>query len=103
MWERCSRERDFVPALGCSSVEAARRLARFVSQLAVGPVAAVTHGGVLADYLRNVFAVEELESVSAAFARGPYDGRVVRECSITTVRAGARLELVSIAAADHLT
>lgn len=101
MWERCSRERSLVPELGDSSIDAGRRLERFVSGLDMhGSLAAVTHGGVLADFLRNVFPAAVLESKSRAFARDPYSGQVVRECSITTVRAGGTLELRCIAAAE---
>lgn len=103
MWQRCSRERDFVPASGDSSSAAGRRLERFVSDLAPGIcVAALTHGGALADFLRNVFAPEVLRAASPAFAADPYSGVVVRECSITTVRVGDALELLRVAAAEHL-
>ena len=103
MWERCSRERGLVPELGDSSIAAGRRLERFVAELdPQRSVAAVTHGGVLADFLRNAFSSRILEATHLAFARDPYDGQVMREGSITTVRVGPPLELVRIASVEHL-
>ncbi len=101
MWERCNRDRAFVPAAGDSSVDAGRRIERFVQ--AAGPddaqVVAVTHGGVLADFLLNAFARDKLERVNADFVRAPYSAEVMRECSITSVRAAnGVLELQRIAA-----
>ncbi len=88
-WERCSRERDYRPSVGDSSMEAGRRIEAFVSdcyhQVFKGTVIAVTHGGVLADFLLNVFSSEELGRVSSKFCDDPYSGEVMRECSITTV------------------
>ena len=69
-----------------------------------GLVVAVTHGGVLADFLLNVFSEEELERVDSRFARHPYSGDVMQECSITTVRVieTAIYELVRLASIEHL-
>ncbi len=63
----------------------------------------MTHGGVLADFLRNVCGPDAIASVRAAFAERPYDGEVVRECSISLVRceAGA-VTLVCIGESGHL-
>jgi len=107
MWGRCDRERDWIPPLGDSSRAAGRRLERFVSQVDVrhpdGRVVAVTHGGVLADFLRNVIPRESLEAAHAAFARAPYDGNVVRECSVTRIRlVRGSIELVELASVAHL-
>ena len=108
MWSRCNRERAFVPAVGDSSIEAGRRLERFVrlicEQESDGLVVAVTHGAVLADFLRNIFSLEELEGANAGFARRPYSGDGMRECSITTVRALTLglYELVRLASTDLL-
>ncbi len=101
MWERCNRERAFVPAAGDSSVDAGRRIERFAQAAASGDahVVAVTHGGVLADFLLNAFTRDELDCVNADFVRAPYSAEVMRECSITSVReAHGVLELVRIAA-----
>lgn len=88
-WERCSRDRDYRPVAGDSSREAGERVEAFVAECgertADGEVVAVTHGGVLADFLLNVFSPDELRAVRPEFLGDPYDGDVVRECSVTTV------------------
>ncbi len=88
-WERCSRERDYQPSVGDSSLGAGRRIEAFVSdrylQAFKDTVIAVTHGGILADFLLNVFSSEELGRVCSKFCDDPYSGEVMRECSITTV------------------
>ncbi len=87
-WERCSRERDYRPRVGDSSIETGRRIEAFVSDCYLShpdTVIGVTHGGVLADFLLNVFSSEELSRISPKFCNDPYSGEVMRECSITTI------------------
>ena len=45
----------------------------------------VTHGGVLADFLLNVFSSEELSRISPEFCNDPYSAEAIRECSVTTI------------------
>jgi broad specificity phosphatase PhoE len=87
-WDRCSRERDFQPSVGDSSIGAGRRIESFVSDCharSLGSVVAVTHGGVLADFLLNVFLLDELDRVRSEFRAHPYSSDVIPECSLTTV------------------
>jgi broad specificity phosphatase PhoE len=89
VWERCCREREFQPVGGDSSRVAGDRLEAFVravaSGVSVGEVLAVCHGGLIADFLLNVFSPAELELVSSPFVIDPYSAEVMRECSVTTV------------------
>ncbi len=88
-WERCSRERNYQPSFGDSSIEAGRRIEAFISdcylQASGETVIGVIHGGVLADFLLNVFSFEELSRVRPEFCDDPYSGKVIQECSMTTV------------------
>ena len=93
-WEHCSQDRDDEPAIGDSSRAAGQRLASFAAAchqsiaaqtIAVQTIVAVTHGGVLADFLRNVFTRAELDRVRPAFSLAPYSGEVIPECSVTTL------------------
>ncbi len=100
-WERCSQERDYQPPVGDSSWAAGRRLEEFVAncyqQSSRDTVVAATHGGVLADFLRNVFAPVELDRVQPEFCQQPYSGAVIPECSVTTVSYdGERYRLEAI-------
>jgi broad specificity phosphatase PhoE len=55
-WARTTADRDFVPVGGESSRQAGARLLAFVADLraSVGPLAAVTHGGVTIELLRTL-------------------------------------------------
>ena len=88
-WARCSRERDYEPGVGDSSIGAGRRMEAFVSdcyrQFSGDTMIGVTHGGVLADFLLNVFSSEELNLISTGFCNDPYSSEAVPECSVTTI------------------
>ena len=56
LWTRTTHDRDLVPAGGQSSRQAGARLQSFLTSVQgqPGPVAAVTHGGVTIDLLRDL-------------------------------------------------
>jgi broad specificity phosphatase PhoE len=89
MWSRCSVNRAEVPPVGDSSIAAGKRLESFVEAVVANDldrtVVAVTHGGVLADFLRSAFSRQELDAISPQFCADPYDASVVPECSVTTI------------------
>jgi broad specificity phosphatase PhoE len=62
LWARTTDDRDFVPAGGDSSRQAGARLMAFLAALpgTPGPVAAVTHGGVTIDLLRDLLGDDAL-------------------------------------------
>jgi broad specificity phosphatase PhoE len=62
LWARTTDDRDFVPSGGDSSRQAGVRLLEFLADLPAipTPVAAVTHGGVTIDLLRNLVGDDEL-------------------------------------------
>jgi broad specificity phosphatase PhoE len=107
MWARCNEDRKFVPPAGNSSFDAGQRLEEFCLAVIREPhqdaVIAVTHGGILADFLLNICSHKELERVNAHFADAPYDGTVMQECSVTTVKFdGYSLKVLEVARTDHL-
>jgi broad specificity phosphatase PhoE len=112
LWERCNRERDFVPPIGDSSRVAGKRVENFLAELYAasphGKIAAFTHGGVIADFLLNICASGELAQLFPAFAAQPYSGEVMRNCAVTVVditrtNGGAENVVVeAIALTDHL-
>jgi broad specificity phosphatase PhoE len=70
-----TRERGFVPPKGDSSQNAGARLRAFLADLpgAPGPVAAVTHGGITSDLLRDLLRDDALPGhlLDAGIRRAP--------------------------------
>ncbi|HEU5391371.1 MAG TPA: histidine phosphatase family protein [Streptosporangiaceae bacterium] len=93
-WDRSTRDRDLVLSNGESSRSAGERLRLFLVDLVGGggPVAAVSHGGITVDLLRNLLGDDGLP------ARLMTDG--IPPCAITTLDD---LHVVGIAATGHLT
>jgi broad specificity phosphatase PhoE len=93
LWAKTMRDRDWTPAEGESSRQAGMRLAEFLSGLAdtPGPVAAVTHGGVTVDLLRNLLGDDAVPA--AVLAAG------IPPCAVTAVDD---LTVVMIASVSHL-
>jgi broad specificity phosphatase PhoE len=62
LWARTSQDRDFAPENEESSRQAGARLQAFLAGLpgTPGPVAAVTHGGITTDLLRNLLGDDAL-------------------------------------------
>jgi broad specificity phosphatase PhoE len=89
LWNRCCDDREFCPPGGDSSAGAGRRVEAFVRSIAgegvVGEVVAVCHGGVIADFLLNVFSEAELRRVRPEFVTAPWSGDVMRESSVTSL------------------
>lgn len=99
MWVRATRERDWVPPVGDSSRAAGARLQRVVENHAEPHehIALVSHGGVIADFARNVFSDEVLNQAYPEFTTK--SDTVVFECSLTIVeyrpdQSGYRLRLL---------
>ena len=93
LWARTTHDRDLVPYGGQSSRQAAARLLAFLDGLRVrpGPVAAVTHGGITTELLRDLLGDDALRS-------GVLDAGIP-PCAITAVDD---LNPVMIASVSHL-
>jgi broad specificity phosphatase PhoE len=93
LWARTMRDRDWIPADGESSRQAGMRLQEFLAGPVdtPGPVAAVTHGGVTVDLLRNVLG--DYAVPAAVLAAG------IPLCAVTAVDG---LTVVKIASVSHL-
>jgi broad specificity phosphatase PhoE len=80
-WERCDADRDLVPPQGRSSRQAGADLGAFVDEVGErerGPVLAVSHGGIIVDFLLEHFEPEELER------RAPHY-RDMSYCALTVI------------------
>lgn len=106
MWERTTRDPDYLPPIGDSAAQAGARLASFIREVAHtqphAEIIAVTHGGVLTDFLARAFPEEELERWYPSFIAK--QSRLIAECSITAIACdGACFALTAFAATGHLT
>ncbi|MCB0160750.1 MAG: histidine phosphatase family protein [Caldilineaceae bacterium] len=107
MWERANVQRDWQPPLGDSANACGLRMAAFVAachaQWPGRHVVAVSHGGAIADLLHQLVTQAGLAARNPALAARPYDGAVLRECSVTVVRVDAAdVTLLAAASAAHL-
>lgn len=107
MWERANRDRTYTPPAGDSSQQAGERLEDFIrdiqQQYPHDEIVAITHGGLIADFLLNIWSQEELVKINPAFPGQPYSGDLVRPCSITIIHYhGEQYKLEKIAVAEHL-
>jgi broad specificity phosphatase PhoE len=105
MWERCTVDRDFSPPVGDSARKAGERLSSCLLELsALHPddsLVIVTHGGLITDYMVNVFAPAELNSRHPNFIQE--QSKLIRECSITKVSCNNReFKLIDFAKTTHL-
>lgn len=91
LWARTARDRDLVPAGGQSSRQAAARLRAFLAGLP-GPAAAVTHGGITIELLRDLAGDDALPPGVRQAGIPP--------CAITAID---NLTPVMIASVSHLT
>jgi broad specificity phosphatase PhoE len=89
LWERCSRERDYVPPVGDSSRAAGQRVEAFMaavySTLPNSEVVAAAHGGTISDFLHNICTPENLAQIHPGFAAQPYAAEIMRNGAITVV------------------
>lgn len=108
MWGRSTQDRDYVPHIGDSSVQAGQRLEQIVDLIRkdeepLSHVALISHGGVIGDFLRNIFGDQKLKSILKEFEHHhPGDYRI-RECSITIIEFVERVPtLKTLASTEHL-
>jgi broad specificity phosphatase PhoE len=100
MWERSNGDRDWLPPVGDSSRGAGDRLRGALLEIAAhetrGEAIVVTHGGIIADLLLNLFPVAEIEAKNPTYLH-------LKHCSVTTLSCqGDHFELLSAGAVDHL-
>ncbi len=85
MWKKASIERDWIPQIGDSSRKAGERLSSFISSQDDEFVHTilVTHGGIITDFLCNIFDEDKLNIKFPNFAN--LKDSSILECSITII------------------
>ena len=104
MWKKSSLARNWQPPEGFSSDEAGDRLKKFIETIDknnVDKVIAVSHGGIIADFLRNTFEDKVLNELLPDFS--DYYEYLIPFSSITILeKIDADYKVISIADAKHL-
>ncbi|MEC0207210.1 histidine phosphatase family protein [Paenibacillus lautus] len=106
MWNRCNKERDYMPPVGDSARRAGERLSSCLLELSDQhpheSMVIVTHGGLITDFMVNEFTQDELNRIHPDFIIA--QSELVPECSVTHIRCcDGRFTLVDFANITHLT
>lgn len=105
MWKKSTLDRDWTPPVGDSSRKTGTRMQQVIESCNSRHehVALVTHGGIIADFVLNVFDNEDLDRLLPNFSKIKEDS--VFECSLTVVDynpVNKRYKLKLLASTDHL-
>jgi 2,3-bisphosphoglycerate-dependent phosphoglycerate mutase/probable phosphoglycerate mutase len=105
MWRQASIDRDWQPSVGDTSRSAGQRLQAVIEALAPTSdnVVIVTHGGIISDFVRNVFPAHIADEAITNFSQ--LGDQAVKECSITTIGfdpENQQFSLQSLASCAHL-
>jgi broad specificity phosphatase PhoE len=104
IWNQASLNRDWQPPVGDSSLTAGKRIERLIEELSNlehEHLIFVTHGGIISDFLRNIFDDDTLNNHNPNFLNRD---DIISECSITTLTHTRpnSYQLLSLASVNHL-
>ena len=103
-WVKTDLDRNFKPRFGDSSIDTGKRVESLINEIGLetkGNILLVSHGGAIADFLRNNFSDSKLPIVKYK----KYDAMFLKilECSITIVeKKEDNFFLKQIGSVDHL-
>ena len=105
MWKKSSMKRNWQPPVGDSSFQAGKRLESFVDSLQPNTaehIILVTHGGIITDFLRNLFDESYLNN-HIPNSSSTLDENI-KDCSITILEKDetGKLKLSALAFTGHL-
>lgn len=106
MWKKSSIDRDWQPPVGDSSLQAGKRLMSLMDSLlphTAEHIVLVTHGGIITDFLRNLFDESYLNNHIPNFSSTLDEN--IKECSITILKKDKlnnNLKLIKLASLEHL-
>lgn len=106
MWDRCTREPDYIPPIGDSARQACERMSSLLGELGKeypsgSNIVIVTHGGLITDYLANTYTHHELSRFHPNFIAE--QSSLVPECSITKLMyKHDKFSIDCFASVDHL-
>jgi len=105
MWERSTHDSKYIPPAGDSARQAGERMELFLRETAHkhprDEIVAVTHGGIITDFLARMIPLVQLEQWHPEFLA--MQSRLIPECSITVMHCDERqLTLEQFARVEHL-
>lgn len=106
MWDRCTREPEYMPPVGDSAKQAGQRLSSLLSELAAlhppqSNIVIVTHGGLITDFLVGTLPKEQLVAWHPNFVE--VQSELIPECSITTLLyEDGKYKIKDFASVEHL-
>ncbi|GAA3412474.1 histidine phosphatase family protein [Paenibacillus hodogayensis] len=106
MWQRCTRDPEYIPPVGDSAKQAGERLCSLLLELSKNHptgsnIVLVTHGGLITDFLVQSFSEDQLNVWHPNFVA--VQSNLVPECSITRLSyVSGHFELGSFASVEHL-
>ena len=106
MWERSTREPDYIPPVGDSARQACERMSSLLLELVKeypsgSNIVIVTHGGLITDYLVNTFPEVVLNRFHPNFIAE--QSNLVSECSITKlIYDSENYTIEDFASVEHL-
>jgi len=104
-WNKTDLDRNYVPKKGMGSFANGIQMKALIEKLSEkhkeGNILIVTHGGTIADLLRNLFGEENLPHITSPLTNAKYID--IAECSITTVQKSENIyELLKLGDISHL-
>lgn len=88
-WNKTDNDRNYVPEKGTASLANGIRMKKILEEMArkhsKGNILIVTHGGTIADLLRNLFGEERLPHIISPLTNNKYID--IAECSVTTIQS----------------
>ncbi len=104
-WNSATEHREWKPPVGDSSVQSGERMESVIESEGAGAQTCllVTHGGIIADYILNVFTTAEIKAVSTIFLTAKEN--CIAECSVTCIEhdtATKKYSLRTLASTEHL-
>lgn len=104
MWKKSSLVRNWQPPEGFSSNGAGERLEKFFESIGknnISKVIVVSHGGIIADFLRSTFENKILNEILPDFSK--YYEFLIPFSSITIIeKKNSNYKLISVAGTEHL-
>ncbi|HMS22800.1 MAG TPA: histidine phosphatase family protein [Candidatus Levybacteria bacterium] len=104
-WNKTDLDRNYVPKKGMGSFANGIQMKALVEELSEkhkdGNILIITHGGTIADLLRNLFGEENLPHIISTLTNAKYID--IAECSITTIqKSGDKYTLLKLGDISHL-